>query len=125
MRRILALIAFAVAVVVVAPSASASDADLLRGKCQQSLIYLYAAVSSEGSGVTDHAKRVTVATNFRDNADVWAARLAAFVVQQSPTYADTCVGDAEGHLTCTNTATQSNVDGLASSFLTINVGLIP
>jgi hypothetical protein len=102
-----------------APLASAADADLLREKVRIGLVSIYSAVASEGA-VTDHTKRVAITADWHRNSAQWSERAVSFVLQQQPGYADTCVGDAEAMTPakCSNAATQAQVEGQLSAYLT-------
>ena len=124
--RILPLILILVAILaLLAPAvAGAADSDLINTRVRLAMESTHSAVASEGSGATDHAKRVVVVRNWVTQDEILASRAVQFIRTQDPAQLDTCTGDGIGGVEsweCTPNGTQAAVDTLMSSWLSVLV----
>lgn len=104
--------------------AHAADTDLVHVRLRLAMETTHSAVASEGSGATDHAKRVVVVRNWVTSPEVWIERAVEFIKTQAPAQLDTCTGDGIGGVEsweCTPNGTQAAVDTQMSAWLSVLV----
>jgi hypothetical protein len=122
--KLLATVLLIMGMFVVPGIASAADGDLINARVRLAMETTHSAVASEGSGATDHAKRVVVVRNWVTQDEIWAARAVQFIRTQDASQLDTCTGDGIAGIEsweCSANGTQAAVDNLMSAYLSVLV----
>lgn len=123
MRLFLSALALAMLATIPTP-AQAADGDPIHVRVRLAMETTHSAVASEGTGATDHAKRVIVVRNWVTQDEVWTERAVQFIRTQDASQLDSCSGDSIAGIEtweCSANGTQVAVDNLMSAYLSVLV----